>query len=173
MSSTTMSEITQLCKSYADARDRLSAVSDEIRAMRRAAVRSRLRGLKSRVAEVSAAREVLRHAIEGSPQLFARPRTVAIEGIKVGYRKRPGMVECDPTRTINLIKDKLPKRAAELIKVREVLDKSALKKLEARELATIGAAVVMVDDEVVVQAASDDLDKLVDALLSDDDDDDD
>ena len=164
---TDMKEITRLCRAYADARDALAEVSGDIKAMRRAAVKSRLRALQNRVVEVSAAKDALRTAIAESPGLFAKPRTRALEGIKVGYRKLPGRIECDEARAIAMARKKLPERAASLVRVKESLDKPALLKLDSKQLACIGVSVTAVDDEIVIKAANTDLDKLVDALLAD------
>ncbi len=51
--------------------------------------------------------------------------------------------------------------------MKETLDRAALRKLTARDLAAIGVKIVEVNDEIVVRAAGDDLDKLVDALMAD------
>ena len=164
----TLSEIGELCRDYACAREALEDTAEEIRNEQRAAVRRRLRGLKARVAEVSAARDALRQALAAAPQLFERPRTRAIEGVKVGYRKMPGRVEyADEAKVIARVRSRLSGREAELVRIKERLDLGALRKLDGRELAAIGARIVDVDDEIVIAAAADDLDKLVDALLED------
>ena len=163
----TLAGIEALCREYAQARERLSEKGGGIREEQRAAVRRKLYVLRRRIAEASAAREALRAAVAAAPHLFERPRTRAFEGVKVGYRKQPGRVECDEARAIVRIRERMPGREAELVRVKESLDKGALRKLGARELASIGVKVVEVDDEVVVAPAPDDLDKLVDALLAD------
>lgn len=163
----TLNEITTLCKHYADARDRLAETSEEIKELRRRAIRSRLRSLKTRVAEVSTAKDALRAALETAPELFSKPRTLAIEGIKIGFRKQPGRVECTEVYTINRIRKLLPDQAPDLIRIKESLNRPALKNLDSKMLAKVGVTVAEVDDEVVIQAASSDLDKLVDALLAD------
>lgn len=165
-----LGEITDLCRNYANAREGLETLTEEIESDRRQAVRRKLRALKNRIAEASAAREALKAALEASPELFAKPRTRAIEGIKIGYRKLPGRFEiADEGRAIRRVRDKMPEREEELIRVKESLDRAALKRLDARELASIGVAVVEADDEIVIAAASTDLDKLIEVLLADDD----
>ena len=167
---TTMESIAGLCKSYAAARERLADTTEAIRSEQRRALRQRLRGLKARVAEVSAARDRLREAIAENPGLFEKPRTRALEGIKVGYRKQPGRIDCDEGRTIARIRKLYPDRKAALVRVRESLNHAALKNLDAKILASIGVTVIQVDDQIVIAAANGDLDKLVDALLSDEED---
>ena len=164
---TDMTEITRLCRAYADARDELAEVSEDIRERRRAAVKSRLRALQARVAEVAQAKDTLREAIASAPDLFVSPRTRALEGIRVGYRKQPGRVECDEVRVIAAIRKKRPAQAASLVRVKERLNKSALLQLDSKTLAALGVGVSDVDDEIVIKTAGTDLDKLVDALLAD------
>ncbi len=164
----TLAEIGDLCRTYAAARERLAEVSEEIRELRRKAVRARLRGLKARVADVSATRDALRETVEAAPHLFGKPRTRSLEGVKVGYRKMPGRVECaDEARAIARIRERMLEREDELVRVRESLNLGALRRLGGRELASVGVRIVDVDDEVVIATAPDDLDKLVDALLED------
>ena len=166
----TMDEIATLARAYARSREALETLTEEIEGERRQAVRRRLRALKARVAEASAAKDTLRAAIAEAPELFARPRTRAIEGVKVGYRKMPGrIVIADEDRTVRRVRDKLPEREAALVRVKESLDRAALGKLDARDLAKIGVVIERVDDEIVIATATSDLDKLVDALLADDD----
>ena len=163
-----LDDILVLCKKYAQARESLNRTVEEIRALRRHAVRSRMRGLRSRVATASAERDSLWAAIKANPQLFVKPRTRAAEGIKVGYRKQPGQIVCDDTRVIARIRKLFPERESELVQVKETLKRSALKGLDSKTLSAIGVAIVRVDDEVFIAAASDELDKLVEALMGED-----
>ena len=166
----TLDEIATLARAYVSAREALESVAYDIKRERRRVVRRRLRALKARAAEASAAKDALRAAIEAVPALFARPRTRALEGVKVGYRKMPGRFEIeDEARTVERVRVRLPGREDALIRVKEAIDRAALKHLKARELAQIGVALVEPDDEVVIATAPSDLDKLVDALLADDD----
>ena len=163
----TMAEIEELCKRYGRLRDRLDDIVEQVRDEQRRAARSRMGEIKRRVADVAAARDALQAAIAESPELFERPRTVPFHGITVGYRKLPGKLECDEARTIALIRKKLADRAPALIKVSEKLVAAAVKKLAAKDLASVGAAIVEPDDEVVIKVARSDLDRIVAALIDD------
>ena len=112
-------------------------------------------------------REALRDALADSPELFVKPRTRALEGIKVGFRKLPGRFEmADEGRTIKRIRERMPEREDEFVRVKESVDRAALKKLATGELARIGVTLVETGDEVVIAVAKTDLlDKLVEALL--------
>ena len=102
------------------------------------------------------------------PDLFIRPRTVAVDGIRFGLRKQPGSVSVgDEAQAISRLRARFPSRAETLIRVKETLDRSALRKLPAAELAQIGVTMEKATDEVTIAAASGDLDRVVAALLDD------
>jgi len=167
---TTMDEIVALARAYSKARDALEATGEEIRQLQRRAVRDRLRGMRSRVAETAAAHDALKAAIEGRPELFVKPRTVAVDGVKFGFRKQTGAVDTgDEAQAIALLRKKLPGLADTLINVKETLDKKGLRKLPAADLARIGVTIEDPVDEVVIATAESDIDKLVNALLDDGD----
>ena len=164
-----MKMLIALCRTYNSTRQALKEVHDEIAEERRQAIRRRRRALEARAAEVSVAREALRDAIAASPELFEQPRTRSIEGTKIGFRKQPGKFElADEGRTIQRIRERLPGREDELVRFKESVDRAALKKLDARDLARIGVTLVQSDDEVVIAVAKTDaLDRLVEALFAD------
>lgn len=163
-----MAEIMALAKTFAAARDETETLADTIVAEQRKALRSRLRSLQRRIAEQAAAEEALRAAIEGRPDLFIRPRTVAVEGVKFGLRKQPGAVNVgDEAKAIQRLRDKSPRQADALISVKETLDRKALRKLTAAELAQIGVTVERATDEVTISTGAGHLDKIIDALLAD------
>ena len=150
----TLEEITELARDYARAVERLAELSEEIREQQRHAVRQRLRGLKARAAEASAARAVLHDAIDNSRERFASPRTRATDGVKYGLRKQPGRVEVsDEARSIARIRERLPDWADTLIRTTERLQRAPLRHLDSRGLASIGIRIEAVDDEVVIAAA--------------------
>ena len=167
MTNYTMTDIEALCKECADRREKLEGTVDAIQQEQRAAVRRRLHVVKRQAADAAAAEEALKDAIAASPRLFVRPRTVPFHGLVVGFKKQPGRLEHGGEATIARIRSVFPDREAELIRTKETLDASALKKLDAKDLARIGASVVEVGDAVVVKASRTDLEKVVAALTAD------
>ena len=156
-----------LCAEVAAARGRLSERLDQIRARREKYSRRLLPGLGERSAALSAALDTVIDWIDDHRDLFVRPRTRELAGVKVGLRKLPGRyVIADEAATVRLIREKLPARAATLVQVRETVVREPLKTLTAAELAAVGIALEHPDDEVVVRTPKDDLEKLVDALLA-------
>ena len=167
-SGATMEDIVALARAFAAARATTEALAEDIKALQRKALRSRLRALRTRIAEQAASEEALRAAICARPDLFIKPRTVAVDGIRFGFRKQPGSVEVgDEARAIGRLRERFPSRAEALIRVRETLDRAALRKLPAAELAQIGVTMEKATDEVTIAAASGDLDRVVAALLDD------
>ncbi len=163
-----MQDIVALARAFAAAREATETLAEDIRAVQRKALSGRLRALRSRVAEQAASEEALRAAIRARPDLFVRPRTVAVDGIRFGLRKQPGAVALgDEAQAIRRLRARLPGRAEALIRVRETLDRQALRRLPAAALAQIGVTIEKATDEVTVAGAPSDLDRLVAALLED------
>ena len=163
----TMDDIDRLAAEYARRRDLLGETVDKAQAAVDAAKRAHRAALRRRTGAAANARADLLAALEAVPKLFQRPRTRLLNGIKVGWRKRPGRIEIeDEASTIAAIRTKLGDAAAEqLIQVREKVVRGALRALPARDLLRIGAAAVEAVDEPFAQPADSEIDKLVDALL--------
>ena len=164
----TMDDIVALARSFAATRAATEALADDIKAVQRKALGGRLRALRNRVAEQAACEGALRTAILARPDLFVSPRTLTVDGIRFGLRKQPGAIAlADEAQTIRRVRARFPDRAGVLIRVRESLDRAALRKLPAGELAQIGVTVANAADEATVAAARGDLDRVVAALLDD------
>ena len=163
-----MDDIVALARAFAARREATEALAEDIRALQRKALRGRLRALRSRIAEQAASEEALRTAIRARPDLFVSPRTITVEGIRFGLRKQPGAVAFgDEAQAIGRLRKRFPNRAETLIRVRETLDRAALRKLPAAELAQIGVTIEKATDDVTIAAGRDDLDRVVAALLED------
>ncbi|PKN20406.1 MAG: hypothetical protein CVU71_01040 [Deltaproteobacteria bacterium HGW-Deltaproteobacteria-6] len=164
-----LGDIEKLTKVFADARqvvtDRVRALEDEIQAIKR----RRMPGIKSAVNTVIEQQKALKEAVEESTGLFVRPKTMIMNGIKVGYQKEKGSVSWeDAAQVVKLIKKHLPDQADVLIKTTEKPIKSALENLPAADLKKIGVTVNAGGDQVVIKSTDDEIDKLVDALLKED-----
>ena len=169
---TDIDDIGSLAKAFAAARNATNEVRSDLARRVRAAIRSRERALRNRIAEEDVAREALADAIEAAPELFERPRTRAVDGVKFGMRKQTGSVQyADETAIIAAIRMKFPDRAGALVRTKETVDKTALRKLPARELAMLGVSIADPVDEVTISLAETDADKLaaaIQAFLPDD-----
>lgn len=104
--------------------------------------------------------------IAAHPELFVKPRTVAMHGIKFGFGKGKGGLEIvDAERTVTLIKRHLPEQAEVLIATKETPVKDALAQLSAADLKRIGVNVKATGDQVVIRPADGSIDKVVKALI--------
>jgi len=165
----TLAEIEKLTHEYAAARailkDHVDALEEEIAQLKRRKL-PQIRRTAERAAEML---QALRRAVEESPELFERPRTVIFHGIRVGYMKGRGEIVWEDTSTvIKLIKKHFPDQVETLIKVTETPIKSALAQLSASDLKRIAVTVVESGDQVVIKPADSEIDRIVDAMLRDD-----
>ena len=164
----TMEDIVALARAHVAARAATETLAEDIKALQRKALSGRLRALRSRIAAQAASEDALRAAITARPDLFVSPRTVSVDGIRFGLRKQPGSVTVgDEAQAIGRLRKRFPDRAEALIRVKETLDRAALRKLPAAELAQIGVTIAKATDEVTIAAKRDDLDRVVAALLDD------
>ena len=165
---TALIDIGKRVRDYADARDRLAEVMDEVKAIQRQAVRVRVRRIQTRVANLAAAGDAVREAIDANRDLFAKRRTQSLHGIKFGVRKQIGKIEGDRAGAIQRIDERMPERRPELVRTRAELNLNAMRNLSARELASLGVVLVDADDKIVLQAVrADHLEALVEKMLED------
>lgn len=160
--------IENLTKNFAGARaelaDRLQALKDEQEAIRR----RRMTGIRNALARLQGAHGELHAAVEASPDLFDKPRTRVLHGVKVGWQKARGkLVIADAENTVALIEKLLPDQVGVLVKIAKSPIRSALQQLPARDLKRLGVAVTDDIDAVLIKPADGDLDRLIAALLDD------
>jgi hypothetical protein len=165
----TLNEIEKLTREYAHARrllaDRVQELEDKINELKKKA----LPLIRRLVAEASEKQAVLKAAIEESPELFVRPRTVVFHGIKIGYMKQKGKIEWEDDATVvKLIKKHFPDTWETYVKVTEKPIKSALETLSVSELKKIGVTAEETGDVVVIKSTDSEIDKLVNVLLKED-----
>lgn len=169
MSNTTMTAIEERARYYAACRDdlatRINALEAEVvvvREQHRAGILDALRAHKQ-------AEEELRQAIAAAPELFDKPRTRVLHGIRVGYQKGKGGLEiADEEATVKLIRKHCPDKFDALVKVTEKPIRKALQNLDAGLLKKLGIGILGTGDVIVLAATDGDLDKLIKALQGDD-----
>jgi hypothetical protein len=165
----TMAAIESLAAKYSERRARIYERIMELELEIERLKRSALPAIKADVGHAIAARDELRTAIEGSAELFVRPRTRVFSGIRVGFGTTGSKVEFDDeAEVIKRIRERLPANQAELlIRRRESVHKPAVYDLEDADLRRLGIRVTGGDDTVVIKPQDGDVAKLVDALLGD------
>lgn len=162
----TMQDIENLAQTMAAARDALTgtwmAQEEEIAAVKK----KHLKLIRTLTAKFKAAGEQLGAAVRASPDLFAKPRTVILHGIKAGFQKGKGGLDWDDEeRVVALIKRHFKEQADILIKTTEKPVKGALAELTVDELKKLGITVEDTGDVVVVRLADSDTAKMIKALL--------
>ena len=163
-----LAEIEALTRRYASARTVLRGRMDGLQAEVDAARRRRLPGIRKAVAAAAAARDALQAAISGHPDAFVRPRTLVVEGVRIGFVKQKGrLVFADRERVVALIRRHFPEQAEVLVKVTEAPVRAALARLPASDLKRLGVSVEETGDAVVIKPTDSETDKLVAALLDD------
>lgn len=163
-----LAEIEALTRRYAAARTVLRGRMDGLQAEVDAARRRRLPGIRKAVAAAAEARDALHAAIGEHPEAFVRPRTLVVEGVRIGFVKQKGrLVFADRDRVVALIRRHFPDQAEVLVKVTEAPVRAALARLPASDLKRLGVTLEETGDAVVIKPTDSETDKLVAALLDD------
>jgi hypothetical protein len=161
-------KIEKLTKDYADARERLAGTVATLEGKMEGIKRQFLPAVKVQVRKAIERQAELKDAIGESPDLFRRPRTVIMHGIRVGLEKGKGKIEWDDDdNVVKLIKKHFPEQADILIKKTERPLKKALATLSAADLKKLGIMVEETGDQVVIRPVDSEVDKIVAALLKD------
>lgn len=165
-----LAHIEQLVEDFAKKRGylvtRLDRLNDELLAVKR----RRIDAIRAAAAKATESRDALKAAVEEHADLFTKPKTRTLHGIKVGFRKLIGTLSWDDgDKVVALIKKHFPEKTDLLIRKTETPVKDALGQLAAVDLKKLGVAVGEDTDEVVIKAAGSDIDKVVDALLAESD----
>jgi phage host-nuclease inhibitor protein Gam len=161
----TLNELEKQVAPYSDINraltDTVREMEDEIAAIRRKYTPI----ITEQAVKAKEIRAELAEAIESAPELFVKPRTQTIYGIKFGLKKNKGKLIASD-RTLELLKKHLPD-APELIRVKEEPDMKAIAFLSANELKRIGVTVTSDTDEVVISSDFDKIEKLIKDLVED------
>ena len=163
-----MSDIDRLTQQYADAfqqlADSMARLDEDVRAVKR----HHLPAIKPQIDAVTNHRNALHEAIAQNPQLFEKPRTVVLHGVKVGIQKGKGrLVIEDEQKTIRLIRRHMLADEDMLIIVKESVSRAGLGKLPAAQLKKLAVSVTDAIDKVVIKPTQSDVEKAIDALIKD------
>lgn len=163
-----MEAIERAARAYAAQR---SALGLAVQALEGAFAKARekfMPAIRDRSGQAATSRRALVDLVEAHPELFRKPKTLVLSGIRVGFKKAPGAIRiADPDVTVRLIRKHHPDLADTLIKTTDTVVKSALSTLSAAELKKLGVTVTDTTDQVVAQSTDGEIDKLVEALLKD------
>ena len=165
---TPLADIDRRARLYADARDDLSGIVTELTAAIESIKRQAMPDLKRAVARAAQHHDELAALIEAAPELFVKPKTITLHGIRLGYVKGKGGIAWDDAdAVVAAIQKHLPEQAEALIRWTAKPLKEAINKLDVADLKRIGCRVVDTGEQIVIRPVDSEVDKLVDALLKD------
>lgn len=164
-----MKHIEHVTTDYATARMALNHAVQAMQTAIEAAKQQHMASVKAALAHVADLHSALNAQIAGNPQLFVKPRTVSIAGVKVGLTKGKGGIAFDDPEAVVRRIEKLFADDAELLDQLLIVNKKPRKEgllqLEVAELKKLGCDVLLAGDQVVIKPADTEVDKLVRALL--------
>lgn len=164
----TLDRIDVLCADFAKRREalygRLSIVEAELQAVKR----KHLKEIKRCTALAAESESTLRAAIEDGPDLFVKPKTHILHGIKVGYRKGTGALDWeDDEELVRRIEKHFGDLADDYLNVKKKPRAEALEDCDATTLKRLGVQVGDDGEQVVIKPVETAIEKLVKALLKD------
>jgi hypothetical protein len=162
--------IDALALNYSKKRERVTALANALEDEVRAVYRRHRRALNEALATAEGAQAALRAEVAEHPELFEKPRTWALHGIKLGFQKGRGKVEWDleDADLVERLRKRLGGDSAEFENCVEYVAKinvDGLRELATKDLAACGVTVEDTADVVVVKAVESVTDKLVKRLL--------
>lgn len=110
--------------------------------------------------------QMLLTLVEDSEELFLDKKSMSINNVKFGYRKKSGKIEIDNEEfTINKLQELFPENADLYLSKKISVSKKALDSLTAAELKKVGVNVIQDTSEAFVKLTDDEVQKLIDALV--------
>jgi len=169
---TALDQIDVSARDYAEAQATLGRLAttlhDEMEALRR----RHLKSIKLAAAEAALRRADLEQLIRAHPEIFVKPRTFTCHGVRVGYQKGKGKIECvNEEAVIERIEKILPEQADVLIRIQKKIARSALQTLDVATLRRLGLVITDTEEEIVIKDERGDVARLVAKLLAESEDD--
>jgi hypothetical protein len=125
-----------------------------------------LRVIKRQAGIVANLEAELNSLVESAPDLFKKPRTITVHGVKVGFSVSKGKVVWDDgDNVVKLIERHFEDQADVLIRTYKEPNKDALRNLPAKDLAKLGCRIEDAGDQVIVKRVAGDVEKLVNKLI--------
>ncbi|THF60934.1 hypothetical protein [Pseudothauera rhizosphaerae] len=147
---------------------RAALCHDEIKAAIQPIYDRHRAGMDAAAEEEAAAHRALMSLLEGAPQLFEKPRSVSVNGVRAGYRKAEDSLDWgDDAALIKRIRALLPAQADLLIRTEETLVADALAQLPAAAHQKLGINRISGADNPFITIGAADVEKLAQALIAD------
>lgn len=170
----TLIQIREAAQRLADARrqslTRAQLLEEAIRSVVEPIYDAHRSGIDVAAEEEAAAQRDLQALIDSAPNLFAKPRSMAVDGVKCGYRKEADGLDWDDEAAVISRIRSLPDLAdlvGVLVRTVETINVAALEELEAKQLRQIGVRRVIGGDASFISYTESDVEKMVKAILAD------
>lgn len=162
----TLKDIELLCRRFAERETALADKVAKLKADVHVVQRQHVRGLKVAAAQVAEAENDLEEAVKAAPELFKRPKSRTLHGVKCGYRKNKGTTKVvDEEKTIKLSRKLYPDECEAWIVQTETVSKAVLQNQPTKVLKAIGVHTTKACDVPFVQSIDSELEKFVKALV--------
>lgn len=165
----TLADVERACAQYEAECNGLEEMIGELNADLEAVKQKHLGAIKRRASAIARSEAEITQMIEAAPDLFTKPKTQILHGVKVGLTTSKGKLEFDDDdeeAVIKRIRAKLADRIDELIRIREQVNKDAVKRLPAIDMAKIGCRIDGAGDVVVLKRVAGDVERLVDKMIA-------
>lgn len=161
-------KIENLTKEYASAFDVLTKLKAQLSAdaeNMRLKYRDQFKSASENLANLN---DELLEAISDSPEIFVKPQTQTLNGIKVGFRKAQDelVYKVSEEAVIKLVESELKDKADVLVEVKKSLIVSAVKNLEPDELKRIKCIVEKNDLIPLIKTADSAVDSFIKKLIA-------
>lgn len=161
-----LESIIPLARKYAAAREKVGNILSHIKRAQDRILAENMPELRKAVSSANVLRDGLTLVIQENPEVFTKPKTQTVDGIKFGLAMSKARIAFDdPDRILAAIRKKLPQLSDALIHTKQEPNKEALAKLTDDQLAALGVTRIAAKDEVTIKDTASDIDKLVKALL--------
>jgi len=158
--------IERLTKTFADAAAALNDAVAELETELEAKKRERMKGIKALVVRTAEAKAKLKAGVEAHPELFERPKTLTIAGVRVGFQKGKGKLDWeDDDQLVARIEKMFEKQASDYLLITKKPSSTALNELETAELRRLGVTVEDTGDQVLIKHVSSEIEKVIKAML--------
>ena len=162
----TLQAIEQAAATYRERLDHLLTEAEKLDAKLRRIKAQHASTLRQAANGAANAQAELERLVDEHPDLFTKPKTRTIHGIKVGVRTTPAALSVpDEAATIAKIEEVLPGYQGDLIQTKRSVVKKRLWDLGRSMLSNLGVSVVEATEETVVQPVERDGLKMADQLL--------
>lgn len=171
---TNLAEVHKRASVLSQSRDNLSGLFATLEAGIDIVKKGSLPEIQKLARQISKQHTELQQIISANPGLFEKPRTIVVDGLKVGMQKKPGKLEWDSDAAlITRIKKAVeadaltPEQQDLLINTTEKPVAKALEKLDGKLLKRLGVTITSDTDEVLIKSVDSDVEKAVNAVIRD------